>query len=299
MADISLPDVARLRHKRLAFAALLIGAVAIGGSPIFVRLSELGPLATAFWRVGLAFLPFLVALRVTPEASADERPSSLRDYLLLLLPGVFLTADLAAWHLSLTMTSVANATLLSNLAPVFVTLGSWLLFRTRITSVFLTGLAITLAGVFVLKGGPSMASDGETAGDITAVIAAVFYSGYMLVIGHIRTRFSTLRIMVWSTFAAAICMLPFALLLEDALLPFTLFGWAMVIGLALICHVGGQGLVTYALAYLPTAFSALTLLLQPVVAAILAWILLAEPVGPMQAAGGIIVLAGILIARRG
>ena len=74
---------------------------------------------------------------------------------------------------------------------------------------------------------------------------------------------------------------------------------AMVVGLALICHVGGQGLVTYALAYLPTAFSSLTLLLQPVVAAILAWVLLAEPVGPMQALGGAIVLAGILVARRG
>ncbi|WP_437437245.1 DMT family transporter [Shinella daejeonensis] len=299
LAEISLPNVVGSSHKRLAFVALLVGAVAIGGSPIFVRLSELGPLATAFWRVALAFLPFLMAQRLMPQAAGDARPAGLRDYLLLLLPGVFLTADLAAWHLALTMTSVANATLLSNLAPVFVTLGSWLLFRTRITPVFLTGLAMTLAGIFVLKGGFGVTAGGQTAGDLTAVVAAIFYAGYMLVIAYIRTRFSTLRIMVWSTLASAVSILPFTLFFEPALFPATLFGWAMVVGLAFICHVGGQGLVTYALAYLPTAFSSLTLLLQPVVAAILAWILLAEPVGPMQAAGGAIVLAGILVARRG
>lgn len=289
--------IASSRHSRLALIALLVGAVAIGGSPIFVRLSEVGPMATAFWRVTLALLPFLLISQVTKKG--DERPAGMRDYLLLLLPGVFLAADLAAWHLSLHMTSVANATLLGNLAPVFVTLGSWLLFRTRVTPVFLAGLGLTLVGVLVLKGGPSALGGGQLAGDATAVVAAFFYGGYMLSIGHIRSRFSTLRIMVWTTFSAALCTLPLAVFLEADIVPATLSGWAMLIGLAFISHVAGQGLVTYALAYLPTAFSSLTLLLQPVVAAILAWILLAEPVGAMQAVGGAIVLAGILVARRG
>lgn len=285
------------RHTRLALIALLVGGIAIGGSPIFVRLSEVGPMATAFWRVSLALLPFLLISRVTRQR--DETPSGLRDYFFLLLPGVFLAVDLAAWHLSLHMTSVANATLLANLAPVFVTLGSWLIFRTRITPIFLTGLALALAGVIVLKGGPAAIGGGQLAGDATAIVAAIFYAGYMLSLGHVRSRFSTLRIMVWTTFSAAVCMLPLAFFFEGSMIPLTLFGWAMVLGLAFISHVGGQGLVTYALAYLPTAFSSLTLLLQPVVAAILAWILLGEPVGAMQAVGGLIVLSGILVARRG
>lgn len=289
--------IASSPQARLAFIALLVGGVAIGGSPIFVRFSEVGPLATAFWRVALALLPFFIASRAIEQG--DETPSGMRDYLILLLPGVFLAADLAAWHQALHMTSVANATLLTNLAPIFVTLGSWLFFRTRITSVFLSGLALALVGVVVLKGGPAAIGGGQLAGDATAIVAAIFYACYMLALGHVRTRFSTLRIMVWTTFSAMVCILPVALAVESQLMPVTLFGWTMVIGLAFISHVGGQGLVTYALAYLPTAFSSLTLLLQPVVAAILAWILLAEPVGPMQAVGGIIVLFGILIARRG
>ena len=283
--------------SRLALIALLIGGVAIGGSPIFVRLSEVGPMATAFWRVSLALLPFFLISQVTKQG--DETPAGLSDYLFLLLPGAFLAIDLAAWHLSLTMTSVANATLLANLAPVFVTLGSWLIFRTRITPVFLTGLALALIGVVVLKGGPAAIGGGQLAGDATAIVAAIFYACYMLSLGHVRSRFSTLRIMVWTTFSAAICMLPLAFFFEVGMVPGTLFGWAMVLGLAFISHVGGQGLVTYALAYLPTAFSSLTLLLQPVVAALLAWALLSEPIGAMQAVGGLIVLLGILVARRG
>ena len=107
-------QIASSPKARLAVAALLLGGVAIGGSPIFVRLSEVGPLATAFWRVFLALFPFFLMSRLAKES--DEQPSGLRDYILLLLPGVFLAIDLVAWHLSLHMTSVANATLLESVA---------------------------------------------------------------------------------------------------------------------------------------------------------------------------------------
>ena len=285
------------RNTRLALIALLAGGVAIGGSPIFVRLSELGPMTTAFWRVALALLPFLAFSRLSDQG--DETPATLADRLVLMLPGAFLAVDLAAWHLSLHMTSVANATLLANLAPVFVTLGSWLVFRTPITRIFLTGLALALFGILVLKGGPAAIGGGQIRGDATAIVAAVFYACYMLALGHVRARFSTLRIMIWTTFSAALFMLPVALVFEDGFLPMTLYGWAILLELALLTHAGGQGLITYALAYLPTAFSSLTLLLQPVVAAILAWIVLGEGITALQAVGGLIVLAGILVARRG
>lgn len=290
-------QIAENRQSRIAILALLLGAVAIGASPIFVRVSEVGPLATGFWRVLLALVPFLVFSQISRQK--DERPAGLRDYVLLLLPGVFLAADLVAWHLSLHMTSVANATLFANFAPVFVTLGSWLIFRVRITAIFLAGLGVALAGIVVMKAGPPPEGSSHLAGDATAIVASIFYACYMLSLGHVRARFSTLRIMIWTTVSAAICMLPIALFFETGIVPVSAFGWAVVLGLAFISHAGGQGLITYALAYLPTAFSSLTLLLQPVVAAILAWMLLAEPIGAMQAAGGAIVLLGILLARRG
>ncbi len=127
----------------------------------------------------------------------------------------------------------------------------------------------------------------------------MFYAGYILSIGKLRSRFDTIRIMLWSTASAAVCVFPLAFFFEDQILPATAYGWAMVFGLAFVSHAGGQVAIAYALAYLPAAFSSLTLLLQPVVAAILAWALLNEAIGPMQAIGGAVVLAGIMIARRG
>lgn len=279
--------------------ALLLGGIAIGASPIFVRLSEVGPMSTAFWRVALALLPLLTWDRTTAGARLGEAPLKPIDYCALVLPGLFLSADLAAWHLSIHMTSIANATLLANLAPIFVTLGAWVLFSSPVTGLFLAGLATSLVGVAVLTLGSGPLGGGHLAGDATAAVAAVFYAGYILVVGRLRSRFSTQRIMVWSTASAAVCMFPVAFFLEGNIFPVTIFGWTMVAGLALIAHVGGQGLIAYALAFLKPAFSSLTLLLQPVVAAVLAWSLLNEPVGFMQALGGAIVIGGILIARRG
>lgn len=285
--------------NQLALLALVAGGIAIGSSPIFVRLSEVGPLATAFWRVALALIPLTIFSLLNRSKSSDAPPRTLGDCLLLSLPGVFLAIDLAAWHLSVHMTSVANATLLANLAPVFVTIFGRLLFGFAITRIFLAGLAIAAIGVVVLKGGPAAMGGGDLIGDAVAVFAAIFYAGYILAIGRLRTRYDTLRIMQWGSASAAFCLLPAALLLEPVLLPSTVDGWANVFGLAFLTHAGGQALITYALAYLPAAFSSLTLLLQPVVAALLAWGLLDEPLGVMQAIGGLIVLAGILIARRG
>lgn len=292
-------SIQTVNANRLALAALLLGGIAIGGSPIFVRLSEVGPMTTAFWRVALAFIPLLVWSKAMPDVKRNARPESLADYFWLSMPGIFLAADLAAWHLALHMTSVANATLLANLAPIFVTLGSWAIFRAHVSRIFLIGLATALIGVVVLKGGPAALGDGKLAGDATAAVAAIFYAGYILVIGRLRVRFSTRTIMIWSTASAAICMLPVSLIFETNLIPLTLFAWAVLAGLAFISHAAGQGMITYALAFLPPAFSSLTLLLQPVVAAALAWFVLSEPIGLMQAIGGVIVILGILVARRG
>lgn len=282
--------------QRLALPALILGGLAIGSSPIFVRLSEVGPIATAVWRVALALPILFLWYRAERSRGEAARPQSLADCAALALPGLFIAADLVAWHWALTITSVANATLLANLAPIFVTLGAFVLFRTPIRPIFAAGLAVAIAGVVVLKGGGF--GDGALAGDALAALAAVFYGGYILAVGRLRDRFSVATVMLWTSAVAAAATLPLALLMEPALLPPTLYGWAVLIGLSWVSQVAGQSLITYALAWLPPAFSSLTLLIQPVAAAALAWIILSEPLGPAQGLGGALVLAGILLARR-
>lgn len=280
-------------------AALLLGGLLIGWSPILVRLSPLGPLATAFWRLALACLPLLaVFLYGAREDKVGKIPRRAGEHVQAALPGVLLAADLAAWQISLHMTSVANSTLLANMAPIFTTLGGWLIWRHSVSRAFLSGLAVSIVGIVVLRGGPAAIAGGNLRGDALALLAAVFYAGYFLAAAHARKEFSAVVIMLWSTIAAALCTLPLAVAFEPALLPVTLGGLAVLVGLAWVVHAGGQGVITYALAWLRPSFSALTLLIQPVVAALLAWMLLGERLGGWQIAGGSIIIGGIILAKR-
>ena len=286
-------------HLRRAYAvaALLCGAAAIGTSALFVKVSEVGPVATAFWRVFLA-LPVLWAWAGLHRARYPGAVSAHACLRWLFVAGFFFAGDLAVWHWSIVLTSVANATLLANLAPIFVTLAAWALFRAPPTLLFLLGMAIALSGMALLIGGDFRLAGKEVFGDALGVVTAMFYAGYQLTVSRLRSSASTARVMAWSSTITATVLLPIALVSESTLLPTTPGGWIIVAGLALIAQVAGQSLIAYAMAHLSALFSSVGLLLQPVVAAILAWVLLGEPLGIAQVAGGALVLTGIALANK-
>jgi len=300
---VSSPSVdSRLRLERIAILALFVGAITIAFAPILVRLSEVGPSSTGFHRFLLA-IPLYWAIAATlPRSDAPEgaeKPKTLRDFLLISMAGVYLAADVAVWHYSIQMTTVANSTLLANVAPVFVVLAGWILFRTRVTGTYLIGLAAAMTGVFILSRASLSLSQDHFIGDLLGVLTAVFYAAYQMSVERLRKRFSTVTIMKYAIPASALIMLPVALASGDDLLPVTLAGWGFLIALAAGPQVFGQGLIAWALAYLPVAFASVSLLVQPVTAALVAWALFGEQIGAQQAAGGVIVLAGIMLARRG
>lgn len=297
--------------------ALLLGAGAIGLAPIFVRLSEVGPVATAFYRLVFA-LPALWAwygversararrLQRWRTADAAERGCNeneavprARDSRGFLLAGFCFAGDLAVWHWSLQFTSVANATLFPNFAPLFVTLAGFAFFGERFSRLFLGGMALAILGAVVLVGKSVSLGEHNLLGDALALTTAVFYAGYIVAVGRLRTHHSTASIMAWSGLVTAALLLPVALLSGEKLLPSTIEGVVVLAALGLISHACGQSLIAYALAHLPAAFSAVGLLLQPAVAAIIAWIVFDEALGPQQALGAAIILFGIGLARQG
>ena len=293
---------ARLRTERIAILALFIGAVTIAFAPILVRLSEVGPSATGFHRFLLA-IPLYWAIAATlprpTVAEGSERPGTVRDFVLIAMAGVYLAADVAVWHYSIQMTTVANSTLLANVAPVFVVLGGWLLFRTRVTGTYLIGLAAAMTGVFILSRASLSLSQDHFIGDLLGILTAVFYAAYQMSVERLRKRFSTVTIMKYAIPVSALVMLPVALASGEDLLPVTLAGWGFLIALAAGPQVFGQGLIAWALAHLPVAFASVSLLVQPVTAALVAWALFGEHIGLQQGIGAVIVLGGIMLARRG
>src|SRR5918996_2804144 len=280
-----------------ALVALLLGATCIALSPIFVRLSEAGPTASAFWRVALA-VPVLWILYLGKAKPGARRYSG--KWPLLLVAGFAFAGDLGFWHTSIKLTSVANSTLLANLASIFVTLAAWVFLRQRPSGLFLAGLAAALAGVALLVHTSLGFSRTGVIGDALGVVTAMFYAGYILAVKGLRDRGeTTLHLMAVTTTITAVFLFPVALASGERMLPASAFGWWMLVGLALVSHAAGQGLIAYALAHLPAAFSSVSLLSQPVMAALFAWALLSESLVLLQMVGGLVVLAGIYLARRG
>ncbi len=283
--------------------APVAGALAIGMAAVFVRMREegLGLSATAFWRLALSLPLFWLWLGVERRSRRPsvERKFTCRDAAALMIPGLFFAGDLAVWHSSIDLTTVANATLFANCAPVLVSLVAWLWMGERLRWVFVAGLICALGGVAGVVSSSFELGARNVHGDMLGLLTAVFYAGYILSVKRVRSRFSTPVVMIWSIPVACAALLAIASASGETLAPVTARGWLVLVGLAVICQVGGQGLIAYALAHLPASFSSVSLLIQPVAAAIFAWLILDEALGPLQAGAGVLVLVGIYLARRG
>lgn len=290
------------RIAAIALAALVLGALFAGASTLFVRLSDLGPIASAFHRAFLA-VPALFLLAYLPATSRREvRPSRRRSWILLVLAGVFFAGDLFFWHLAIVNTTVANATLLATMSPIFVTVLVFVLDGERPSPIFLVGMVLAIAGAGTIIGDSLTFNPERTLGDFYGICTAVFLAGYLVAVGKLRgggSRVTAMAVMLWSSIVTAAVLLPLALAMEGDIVAATWQGWAVLLALALISHVGGQGLIAYAMAHLPTSFTSVALVLEVVAAATLGWMFLAEALGPWQWLGAAIVIAGVVVARRG
>lgn len=288
--------------ERLALAALLAGALAISFSGILARISETGPSATGFWRM-LPVLPFFWGCLWWQNKSARKsgiHPPALsaHDRRILILAGLFFAIDIAFWHWSVQFTTISNANLLSNLNPVVVALASVFLFGERLSGRFYIGLGLALIGAALLSGASFADSGGgRLRGDLLAVITALFYGAYLVTIGRLRDRLDTATVMAWSTTVAAVFLLPAAWISGEVLLPETMKGWAIVVGLAFSAQLLGQSLIAYSFAHLPAAYGALILLIQPIIATIAAWFLLGEHLTGVEMLGAGVIMTGIMISR--
>jgi len=270
-------------------AALVGGACVIGTVPVLVRLADAGPAAIGFWRMIFA-LPFLGLM--TLRTGGVGRPDRMA-----LIAGVMFALDLAFWHYGIRFTSVANATVLANLTPLIVTAIAWIFLKQRPDRLFLLAVVVAVTGAAMMalaKGGAP--GKAPLLGDALSTATALWYALYMLAVAQARQVQTATRVMLWSTLASLPVLLGAAASLGEPLLPAGPAGWAACVGLGL-AHVTGQGAIAWALGRLPTSTASVVVLVQPVVAAILGWILFAEALGPWQAAGGFVALAGIVLAQ--
>ena len=284
----------------MALLALVLGAIAMGISPVFVRHARaegIGPFASAFWRVALA-LPLLYAwMRVAERDASPSRAGRASFTAATLLAGFAFAGDLFFWHLSILATTVANATFFATTAPIVVVLLVWLVQRQAIAGSTIFGLALCLAGGGALIGQSLRVDPDRIIGDVYGLITAVFFAIYFVAVQRARGATGAARVTFEAGVITAVVLGIVAFLLEPSPWPTTWAGFWALVALAAISQCAGQGLLAVALGRLPAVFSSLIIFLEAVAAAIFGWVLLGEALTLVQALGGGLILAGIYAAR--
>ena len=284
------------RNKPLtAYIALGVGILSLSFSAMFVRWANAPGPVTAFYRlffsIFLLFPFFLARWRTQP---------AIRSGLVIfpLLAGVFTACDLALWTASLSYTTASNATLLGNTSPLWVALGTWLIFKIRLSPEFWRGLAVALLGAALIMGTDFLLHPRFGVGDAMAVFTGFFYGGYFLFTEKSRLHFDPVAHIWFVGVGASLMLFIINVLLRNPLAGFERSTWLIFIATAIVSQLIGYMSLAYALGHLPASIVSPTMILQPVVTTILAIPLLGEIPGVWQALGGIVALVGIYLVNQ-
>jgi len=289
-----------------AYAALAAAVSGIAWSAIFIRWSDVPGPSSAFYRVAIAGL-VLVPWRcltgmVMPRERAMIARTSRRAYLLALAGGVFFGLDLALYNTAVMRTTATTATLFGNNAPIFVGIGSWLVFRRRPARRFWVGLSVAMCGAVMLLVATARGNAGPNAdltGAAMALGAAAFFAAYLLATERVREEMDTLTFNTTAIVGSIVTVLVVCLALDTPLVGFSSRTWLALLGLGLISQLGAYLALTYALGHLPATIGSVGLLAQIPFTALLAMLLLGEPLTLPYVGGGILVLIGIYVVTVG
>ncbi len=268
----------------------VVAVVAISSSALLVRWADAPAVVVAFWRCGLG------ALALAPRATGvDARPYRGR----LAIAGTALAVHFWTWLASLEMTSVASSVTLATTAPVFVALGNRLRGRpvSRAASV---GILAAIAGSAIIAGADFNSGGDALVGDALAIVAAAAMAVYLLAGTEVREGLGT------AAYAARTYTIAAALLIVPAILASPggeLWAWSPTTWLAIGAMVLGPQLAGHTMmaALLPRLGSvtvSLLLLMEPPVAAVLAWLVLGETPPTSFWLGVPLVMAGLATAAR-
>jgi len=266
----------------------------MGFSPVFVREAETGAFSSAFWRV-------LTAIPVLWFWARYERATNWRIFpkfsKTAIIAGLMFSGDLIFWHLAILNTTMANATFMVCLAPVWVMIFSKLLINEPVSKTSVVGVLVCLVGLGLLINSSFHLNPARLTGDIYGLITSIFLGLYFIAMRKGRQSDMGGSLFLTSTCVTCCFLFVAAIIMEDQHFPQTAKGWGAVISLGVLTHAGGQGLVTIALGALTAVFSSLVIFIEAITAAIFGWLLYGEKLTAFEMLGGSLILLGVWIAR--
>jgi drug/metabolite transporter (DMT)-like permease len=287
------------RHEalltRLGVPALLVANIALACGPWLVRLaqseSHIGPIASGFWRLTLA-LPLLV---LAGARASEPQPKAWRGvFAVAAVSGLFFAADLGTWHLGILHTRLANATLFGNVTAILFPIYGFLIARHWPSRRQGLAIALALAGGVLLLGRSYELSARNMVGDLLCIVAGLCYTAYLVSIDRVRSQLGPITTLTLAAAAGAPCMLLVAFGFGERIWP---DDWTPLVLLMLGSQIFGQGLILFAVSRVAPIVVGLMLLVQPIVASGIGWLIYGERLTIFDFAGGLGIALAVLLVR--
>ena len=271
--------------------ALALGILCISIFPILVKLNLTPGLISAFYRMAFSFA-ILIPIAVF---SGKFKMPPMRYFFLSLLCGVLFGSDVAVWNIAIQESSATQATLLTNLSPVWVGIASFLFLNPKPKTNFWIGTAVAIFGMVTFVGFHFIAALDFNRAFLFAILSGVLYAGYMLFSKSVLEHVNVFSFMLLSLGASSLYLGIVSWSTGESFTGFSSAGWGVLVVQAIICQLAAWFLISYATQHMKATRVSLSLLGQAVLTTIIAYFFLDEQITLQMIIGGIILLFGIRI----
>lgn len=275
------------------YFALMLSVLSVSTSSIFVRFSDAPSMIISTYRMLFTVIPMAPVVLMKHRKQLIEIHR--KDILYAAISGLFLALHFATWITSVKLTTVAASTVLVQMSPIFVVVGSYVLFKEKINRTSLIGVIIAIAGS-IFFGLLDFRIGGKAfIGDILALSGALFLAGYLLIGRELRKRIDLLPYTFIVYISCTLFLVVGSMIMDIPLYPYSPKNYAIFFALAFFCTILGHTVFNWALKYLPAYAVSTCSLFEPVGATILAFLILGEIPGFMQISGQLLILIGLYI----
>lgn len=280
------------KHSALKYLMLILGILCIAWSAIFVKLAGVSGLSSAFYRMLIGSIGVIPIWWMYRKPIHDKK-----SVWVAILCGVFFAIDIAMWNTSIVLSKASIATILGNLAPVWVGLGALFLMKEKPKTIFWIGTSIALFGTAMIIGLSNVSEISFTKGQFLAIVASMFYGAYLLAVRKGRSNLDTISFTAISMISSTVVVFIICLFYGTDLKVETTQAWISLAGLGLISQLGGWLTINYALAYIKPTVASVSLLGQSVFTALFSIPVLGEFMTFSEIVGGVVVLFGIYLVN--
>ncbi|PYE80131.1 drug/metabolite transporter (DMT)-like permease [Winogradskyella epiphytica] len=269
--------------------ALAVGIICISIFPILVKLNLSPGLVSAFYRMAIASALIVPYVFITKQFKITSR----KALFMSMLCGVVFGLDVGVWNIAIQQSTATQATLLTNLSPVWVGIGAFFFLKDKPRRNFWIGTVVAIIGMVLLVGFDLFINFDFNLAFIFGILSGMLYAVYMLTSKRILGEMEVMTFMTVSLLSSVVALGSLSYALDEPFSGFSAAGWWSLVVQGLVCQLMAWLLISYATKHMRATRVSVSLLGQAVLASILAWWLLDEQVSLQMVIGGIILLLGI------